>query len=688
MNDFLKSMVPATATSLPDPMPLVHWQEWGEEALSQAEAEGKPIFLFIGYAACRWCQQMELESFADPSTAELMNRLFVNIKVDRDVRPDLDNIYQMGHKILTKHPGGWPLTAFLCPRTQLPFLMGTYFPKEEGEGRMAFASLLEKVSDYYHDRGRDFVDTVDRVREAYREAEKNGHTMDADAELSRIPVDRCLSDLLKQADQQHGGFGAVPKFPMPAGLEYLYGAVLNGGSQAEAAKQHLGHTLLTMAQSGIHDQVGGGFFRYAIDSRWMVPHFEKVLCDNAQLLALYAEAWQLLQHKSLSWAAKNVQRWLVEKLRSPVGGFYSALSAESEGGEGRSYLWSREEVRRILTSGESAIVHAVYDLDKYPNVGELWHFHRERSWEQISVELELSEAEVRRLLNSAHDKLLKEREHRPQPACDEKIITSWNALAIRGLAVYARVFADQDSVKLAQQTVDFIRHKVWKNNALSAYWQEGKSHSEAFADDYVFLMDALLELLRVEWRESDYQFLISLTESLLTHYVDETHGGLFLSRRSNPVFRSKPFVDQTLPAVNGVAAKVLNRMGHFCGEPRYLKAAKNILLAGWGSALRIPLGHYSYLGALSEHLSQPLLVLLKGAEQQQWARRIQENYGDHVHCFWIPDDGQLCPPELLAVEEGEAIVYVDDEALDPITELSVLTKELARLLYKKDKDSD
>jgi hypothetical protein len=663
----------------------VAWQQWSADVLELAEQQDKPILLSIGYSACHWCHVMASESFDDPETAALMNKMFINIKVDREQRPDLDQVYQLAHQFLTGRAGGWPLTVFLCPRTYLPFLVGTYFPKQGLNNRISFKELLTKVNDYYHSRGKDFIDTLDEVRNRYQELTEAEQTLDKEADLSRIPVDKAAIDILKEADLQFGGFGNAPKFAMPMLLERLLVAYLDKHPMAAQAQRHLRTSLLSMARSGIVDQVGGGFFRYATDTQWMIPHFEKMLYDNALMLAICAQAWSINGEEEIERCARTTARWVLDELAAPDGGFYASINADQNGKEGAYYCWQVADIDALLDDRERAVIHTVFDLDKFPNFQQGYHLHRHRSWVAICDELELDSSEVQGLYHAAIEKLRARRQQNPINR-DEKILTGWNGLMIRGLAVAARVFADEEYLLAAQKAADFIRQKLWLNNRLYASWQNGQANNSAYLDDYVFLVDGLMELLRIQWRDQDYRFIGNLLESMIDNFEDKEHGGFYFSAHDSEqlIYRGKPLQDTVIPAGNGVAAKVLGRYGHLTTEPHYLKCAQLTLLNAWASMLRQPKSHHTCLLALAEHLQAPVHVLLKGDSQMdEWRHQVQLQYGERVQCYWVPEDSEIHPPELFLLEGNQGLVCVGDHCLEPQDHLAELLVQLDSALNDK-----
>lgn len=539
----------------------VDWQAWSEAILAQARAEDKPILLSIGYSACHWCHVMAHESFEDAATAAVMNRLFVNIKVDREERPDLDQIYQTAHQMLTGRAGGWPLTLFLTPEGT-PFYGGTYFPKEPRHGLPGFVELCERIGEIWRTRRHDIGAQNRELLAAMNRAGPQ-----ATVELDDQPIAHLRAILLGSFDREHGGFEGAPKFPHPTDLAFL----LHRPNDPEAHDAAL-FTLRRMAEGGIHDQLGGGFCRYSVDERWEIPHFEKMLYDNGPLLGLYADAFALTGDACFRAVAEGIAGWLLREMTSPAGAFYSALDADSEGEEGRFYVWDRAQVEMLLTPQESALARRHWGFDQPPNFeGRYWH---------LKVAAPRAAHETA-LLEAARTKLFAARELRVRPGCDDKILTSWNALMIEGLTRAARIFERPDWLAAARRALDFLHARHWRDGRLLATSRHGHAHLPAYLDDYAFLLAALLELMETDRREMDAIFARELAEALLAHFEDKENGGFFFTAHDHETLIQRPKAphDNALPSGNGVAALALQRLGHRRGEGRYLGAARRAVQA-------------------------------------------------------------------------------------------------------------
>jgi len=647
-NCLIKETSPYLQAHAHDP---VEWHPWGEEAFARARQQNKPIHLSVGYNACHWCWVLHRESFEDEVTAAVLNEHFINVKVDREERPDIDRIYQIAQQMLTQRSGGWPLTMFLTHDDHKPFFGGTYFPREARHGLPAFKDLLLRVSEYYRDNQED----LRRQNEALMNVFNELTPPPSDAPLSDAPLAACRAELARTFDSRYGGFGSAPKFPHPKTLERLLRdwRATTSASQPDLQALYMATlTLQRMGEGGLNDALGGGFYRYSVDEQWMIPHFEKMLYDNGMLLAVYAQAALATGDAFYRHVAEEIAGWLLREMRAPQGGFYSSLDADSEGHEGKFYVWDREEVRRLLTPGEYAVFAPRFGLDREPNFEGRWHLHAFQPTEGSTE-----------LLESARRKLLAERNQRIWPARDEKILTSWNALAIRGLAVTARALQRDDLAAAATQALDFIRQTLWRDGRLLATAKDGYAHLNAYLDDYVYLADAILELQQVRFSADELVFAQALLEVVLEHFEDGESGGFFFTSDDHEqlIHRSKSFSDDATPSGNGIAAFVLQRMGQLLGEPRYLKAAERTLRAAWKALEQYPHAHTSLLDALEEILNPPQIVILRGEPGtiEDWRRELAKLYSPRRIVLAIPADARELPAALSDKEpRGAAVAYL------------------------------
>ena len=505
----------------------VHWYPWGKEAFEAARASGKPVLLSIGYSACHWCHVMAHESFEDAATAALMNELFVNIKVDREERPDIDKIYQFAHQVLTQRGGGWPLTMFLTHDDQKPFFGGTYFPDE---------CALRHAGVFHAAQARRGVLPRAARRTARAERHVDGCLRRPDAGARRwhvrrsraAPLDGAREQLDATFDKRYGGFGDAPKFPHPGSIDRLMHHWHSTAVTQEPDLHALFMATLTltrMAEGGMYDQLGGGFSRYSVDQFWMIPHFEKMLYDNGALLATYADAALATGDALFKRIATETGEWMLREMQdaSPDrtgGGFYSAYDADSEGHEGKFYVWTRTEVRAALTPLEWSVFSRRFGFDEEPNFEGAWHAHVFVSIEQIAKEQKLEPAEVEKHIDSARAKLLAIRSKRVWPGLDDKVLGSWNALAIRGLAIAARLLDKPEFAAAAERALEFIRANLWRKGPdgrgrLLATAKDGVAHLNAYLDDYAYLANALLEMLQLRWRNEDAAWLREILDAML-----------------------------------------------------------------------------------------------------------------------------------------------------------------------------
>jgi uncharacterized protein YyaL (SSP411 family) len=590
----------------------VDWYPWGKEALTLARKQNKPILLSIGYSACHWCHVMAHECFEDPEVAALMNQLFVNIKVDREERPDLDHIYQTAHQMLAQRGGGWPLTMFLTP-DQVPFFGGTYFPKQPRYNLPGMMDLLPRVADFYHGQQDEIAKQNASLLNAF------DHTLPAPSsgtDITAAPLAQALEDLHGLFDGVWGGFGRAPKFPRPADLEFLlrHGAVHGVDKAQEMAL----FTLRKMAQGGVYDQLGGGFCRYSVDDRWEIPHFEKMLYDNGPLLSLYADAHLLAPgEKHFRTVVEDTAAWVMREMQSPEGGYYSALDADSEHEEGKFYVWTPGEVRALLTPAEYAVAGPHYGFESPANFeSRHWNPKIAVPLDDVAQRESLSPEEAARLLASANQKLFFARDQRVRPGRDEKILVSWNALMIKGMTHAARVFARPDWQDSARRALAFIRNRMWVDGRLVATYKDDKAHLNAYLDDYAFLLDAMLELLQGTFEADDLAFAQVLADALLERFEDPDQGGFFFTSHDHEhlIHRPKPAHDNATPSGNGVAVLALQRLGHLLGEARYLGAAEKALRLFGPALTQHPAGYTTLLMALDEFLQPPTIVVLRGPD--------------------------------------------------------------------------
>ena len=627
----------------------VDWQPWDEAALAQARSEDKPILLSIGYSACHWCHVMAHESFEDENVAALMNPRFVCIKVDREERPDLDQIYQLAHQMLTGRPGGWPLTLFLTP-DGTPFFGGTYFPKTARYGLPAFGELMQRIADAFRDQRREIADQNRKLRAALGQSLPPAG-VDA-GEFSAAALDAAVGGLAQAFDPDNGGFGKAPKFPRPQDLLLLLRR--HAAEDKPEARDMALTTLTRMAEGGIFDQLGGGFCRYSVDERWAIPHFEKMLYDNGPLLRLYAEAHALTGDPLYRRVAEDTANWVLREMQSPEGGYYSALDADSEGEEGKFYVWLPEEILGLLTAEEYAVASLHYGLERPANFEDkACHLSEVRPLAEVAGALQKPEAECLGLLNAARQKLFAAREQRVRPGRDEKILTSWNALMIEGMARAGAVFDRPDWLASARRALDFIRAKLWRDGRLLATAKDGRPRLNAYLDDHAFLLSALLELLQADFRSDDLSFAQDVADALLARFEDPAAGGFFFTSHDHEalIHRMKPGFDNATPAGNGAAALALQRLGHITGKLAYLQAAERTLRL-FHAQMREDVGaSATLLMALEENLTPPQLLVLRARpehanEISKWQCELAREFRPTTLLLAVTADADTLPDVL------------------------------------------
>eukprot|EP00119_Amphimedon_queenslandica_P003966 XP_003391411.1 PREDICTED: uncharacterized protein LOC100638150 [Amphimedon queenslandica] len=568
----------------------VDWRPWGAEALERAKREDKPILLSIGYSACHWCHVMAHESFEDEPTARLMNDLYINIKVDREERPDIDKIYQTAHQLLSRRPGGWPLTVILAPDDQAPFFAGTYFPDAPRHGMPSFRQVLVEVERLYRERREDIRRQNASLMDALADLDNASPGEEGDS-LSAQPLEAARAALLRSHDSRHGGFGGAPKFPHPTWIERLMRdrASLPPSPDTDAALSIARFSLSKMCLGGLYDHAGGGFYRYTVDEMWMIPHFEKMLYDNGPLLEIAARMYRLTGDELFVRAAKETAAWAMREMQSPQGGFWSTLDADSQGEEGKFYLWTPEEVRSHVPDDEYIALAPRFGLDRPPNFESThWHLHVDSSIEEVARQTGLSESESAARIDRALARLFEARSKRVYPGRDEKVIASWNGLMIKGMAVAGSILGSQAMIDSAARAVDFIRNAMWIDGRLLATYKDGRARFNAYLDDHACLIDGILALLAARWSAENLSFAIDLVE-------------------------------------------------------RTLIAAREGLE-------KFPHAHTSLLIALEEYLNPPEIAVIRGAQGlegesslEKWRKRANSGYAPHRMTLAIPAEASNLP---------------------------------------------
>ncbi len=591
----------------------VHWRPWGEEALAEARASGKPILLSVGYAACHWCHVMAHESFEDETTASVMNDLFVNIKVDREERPDVDAIY-MGALHELGEQGGWPLTMFLTSDAE-PFWGGTYFPKEQRFGRPAFVSVLKEVARVY----REEPQKVRQNAELLKDRLKPGHT----AFASAPPSEEALADLarriLQAIDPVNGGIRGAPKFPQAQLFEFLWRAGLRYGLANPLEAVNL--TLTHIAQGGIYDHLGGGFARYSVDERWLVPHFEKMLYDNAQLLALMTESWREQKSALFAQRIEETAGWLLREMTVPGGGFASSLDADSDGEEGKFYVWSRAEIADVLGESDADLFAAIYGATEEGNFDGHNILNRLGS-------IALRDEETERRLAAMRAKLLARRAGRVRPGFDDKVLADWNGLTIAALADAAEAFGRPDWLAAAEAAFDFICTRMISSGRLKHAYRLGEAKAPATASDYANMIRAALKLAGVTGKRAYVERAREWTAVLDAHYWADDIGGYYFvaDDTSDLIVRPMSGQDEATPNANGVMVSNLMALYLRTGEERYRQRAEAVLEAFAGAMRENVLAHAGLFASEFDVFAPALLVFVvpEGGDARSLRRALRE----------------------------------------------------------------
>ena len=632
----------------------VDWHPWGEEALERARAEDRPILLSIGYSACHWCHVMEHESFEDEETARFMNEHFVPIKLDREERPDLDAIYMQACQAMTGH-GGWPLNVFLTPE-QVPFYAGTYFPPEQRQGMPSWRRVLEAVAEAWDKRRDEIRAGSGRIVEHLSGGallEPSKEVMDPEA------LEDAVHRLGEQYDAQHGGFGGAPKFPPASAIELL----LRRGETRMSA-----HTLRAMASGGMYDQVGGGFSRYSVDAAWVVPHFEKMLYDNALLARAYLHGWQMIGDDLFKEVCCETLDWALREMRAPEGGFYSALDADSEGEEGKFYVWTLAELREALGDDAQAAID-------YFGASELGNF------EGRNIPVRAGTPPER--LPEIKRRLYEVRAQRVWPGLDDKRLTAWNALMVSALADAGAALSRADYLDAAARCADFIDRELRDSGGrLLRTYKDGQAKLNAYLEDHAYLLEALLSLYEATFEERWFEAARSLADQTIERFADEERGGFFETSvdHESLLARRKDLEDNPTPAANSSMAYGLLRLSALTGEAEYERRAVSVFRLVHQLAVRHPQAFGHLLQAMDFHFAPVKEVALVGGERARLERVVRDAFRPHLVVAAAEADGSSAVPLLAGREpvDGRAAAYVCERfaCKRPVTE----PEELAALL--------
>ncbi|MBI2985333.1 MAG: thioredoxin domain-containing protein [Deltaproteobacteria bacterium] len=621
----------------------VEWYSWGEEAFEKAKKENKPILLSIGYSACHWCHVMERESFENEDIAALMNQHFVNVKVDREERPDLDEIYMNAVQMLTGR-GGWPMTVFLTPEGE-PFYGGTYFPPEDRHGVPGFPKVLKAVAQAYRDRPQEIEKSVGQIL--------NGLNRLAGFRQSQRPISK---DIIAEAAQQlsqtydadYGGLGRAPKFPNVGVLELFLRHYRN--SKSPRFLEMATHTLTKMAEGGIYDHLGGGFHRYSVDEKWLVPHFEKMLYDNAQLVRIYAQVFCITQDPFFKNVVEETVDYLLRDMFQPQGGFHSTQDADSEGAEGKFFVWGQDEILQILGEEVGEIFCRSYDVSDFGNFDGKNILHPILTSEQAARFFKKDIQEIRGTTAEAKAKLFQEREKRVKPFRDEKILTAWNGLMLSALAEAIKLSDSPRYLEAATKTVNFIYTEMMRDGFLLHTYKGGQAKILGYLDDYAFLAAGLLDLYEVTLDRSLLDRSLQLLGIMTHEFWDDTDSAFFYTGKSHEklVSRTKPAFDSSIPSGNSIATQLLLRLYHYTGKEDYLKRAEKILRLYYDAMEQQPFGFTHMLSALDFYLEKPKEIVLVGKRDDPAHRELLRR----IHSLYVPNKS------LQTLEPGEQLEKV------------------------------
>jgi uncharacterized protein YyaL (SSP411 family) len=586
----------------------VDWYPWGPEALERARATDRPILLSVGYSACHWCHVMEHESFEDNETARLMNEWFVPVKVDREERPDIDSIYMSAVQQMTGH-GGWPMTVFITPDGQ-PFYGGTYYPNEPRYGMPSFKQVLAGVNDAWVNRRADVHKGAEALTQAVRE---NTDLRPPAGAVDASVLDRAFQSLAPRFDTAWGGLAGAPKFPQPLTLEFLLRYWKRTGD--ESALRAVEVTLRRMASGGIYDHLGGGFARYSVDAHWLVPHFEKMLYDNALLVRAYLHAWQATGSPEYRAVAEDVLRWVVNEMTSPEGGFYSALDADSEGEEGRFYLWTPAQIDEVLGAEDGAVVRAWWGVTEEGNFEERNILHAWRSVEAAAQEAGVTPERLMETVSRARPLLYEARSHRVWPGLDDKVLTAWNAMMLHAFADTARATGEDVYLHVALRSAEFLLGRLRVDGRLMRTYKEGgAARIPAFLEDHALLADALIALYEATFDARWLREARTLADEVISRFWDDAEGVFYDTAADAEalVVRPRDLWDNATPSGTSSATLMLLRLGELLGEERYRAVAERVLRGMAEVAARAAAGFGNLLSAVDFHLSTPTEIAIVG----------------------------------------------------------------------------
>ena len=668
----------------------VDWYPWGDEAFKRAEEEDKPIFLSIGYSTCHWCHVMEKESFEDSEVAKLMNDTFISIKVDREERPDLDNFYMTVCQILTGS-GGWPLNIVMTPDKK-PFFAATYIPKESHFGRTGIMKLVPRIKEIWLGRRSEVLNSAAKIIEALKGMEKGS----AGADIDSAVLKKAYQELVTRFDKEYGGFSDAPKFPTPHNFLFLLRYWRR--FKDEVALEMVEKTLQAMRQGGIYDQVGYGFHRYSTDKEWLLPHFEKMLYDQALLAMAYLETFQATGNENYGSAAREIFAYVMRDITSPEGGFYSAEDADSEGVEGKFYIWKEQEIRQILEKKDADLIIRVFNVERMGNFKEETTgkksganiLHLKKPLSQIASELRMPIKNLENRIVSARERLFEAREKRIHPHKDDKVLTDWNGLMIAAFAQGARVLGEPTYAEAAKRAANFIlTHMRTSDGRLLHRYRDGEARITAHLNDYAFLVWGLINLYEATFETQYLKTALELNGDMVTHFWDGHLGGLFFTPDDGERFivRKKEIYDGALPSGNSVAMHNLLRLARFTGDTSLDEKAATLVKAFSGHLVQLPSGYTQFLVSADFAMGPSHEVVIVGSpgarDTMEMLKALNGRYTpNHVLIFRSSDEKS---PDIEGVAgfiknhvsiDGKATAYVclDNACKAPTTDIGEMLK--------------
>lgn len=599
----------------------VNWFSWGDAAFEKAQKEDKPILLSIGYSACHWCHVMERESFENEKIAEIMNENFINIKVDLEERPDVDQIYMTFIQITSGH-GGYPLNVFLTPDKK-PFFGGTYFPPEPRHNMASFPQILESIAEAWREKREDIIYSADEVLSEIR---RISQVEAAGENLSESLLDAAFQKFVSSFDKTNGGFGGAPKFPPAMSLEFLLRFYKSEDNRI--ALEIVRKTLDKMANGGIYDQLGGGFHRYTVDAIWLVPHFEKMLYDNAQLARIYAHFYQITKDDFYKRIATETLDYVKREMLDAGGGFYSAQDADSEGVEGKFFVWKPEETEEILGAENGRIFNFYYDVSDAGNFEGENILNIKNSIAETAEVFDISEEKVKEVLERGREKVFQKRETRIKPFRDEKVLTAWNGLMLAAFAEASAIFQNEEFLEVAKKNADFILENLRENEYLLRTWKNGTGKLNAYLEDYANFADGLIELFQVSGEAKYLKEARNIADKMIAEFWDAEQGGFFFTGENHEelLVRSKDFYDNATPSGNSVAADVLLKLSHLLGDEKYARIAVTVLRLVAAQIKRYPQAFGRALSAMAFYFASVKEIVIIGENGNELEREIWDEY--------------------------------------------------------------